>query len=269
MKSMNVRVVTAVKPLASNSAANQLCPVARSAFFKDSDPQELHAHLEEFLLYGTMAETLKLPSRESKAEYLTQLINSHILDPILTLDTVRTPEVLSHLLRLLAFRIGQELSVGEMAIALGIDGKTVSRYLELLEKAGIILRLGGFSRRLPGEISRKSRYYFLDNGIRNGLLSQFNRLEFRSDAEQLWENFLIAERYKKQLHSAAPVASYFWRTYAGQQLELVEEVDGTLHGYGFKLSDRQTPRMPKAWLRTYPEAHYQVINLNNYLELIT
>lgn len=251
-----------------DKSASQLRSPAQRAFLKEYSPQELHKHLEEFLIFGTAPETLRLASREDKINYLAETINSRLLQPIIALETVRAPEVLRNLLQLLAFHIGREVSVGELAIRLGVDGKTVSRYLVLLEKAGIILRLGGFGRKLPSEITRKSRYYFLDNGIRNGLLAQFNGLKLRGDAEQLWENFLVAERFKKQIHSGVPVSSYFWHTYAGQQLELVEEIGGELHGYGFKLSHQKTPRAPKAWFKAYPEAHYHVVNLNNYLEFI-
>lgn len=231
--------------------------------------QESHDHLEELLIFGSSPETLSFATRDAKINHLMGIVNTQLLKQVLEVETVRAPAVLFGLLQLLAFQIGREQSVGELAKRVGVDGKTVSRYLELLEKSGIILCLPGFGRQLPSEITRKSRYYFIDNGIRNALLSQFNRLELRGDAEQLWENFVIVQRRNKLARGELSAKSYFWRTYAGQQLELVEEMGGTLSGYGFKLSASLTPRLPKAWLVAYPEAHYHVINLNNYLEFIS
>ena len=172
------------------------------------------------------------------------------------------------LLRLLAFQIGQEVALSELANQVGVDVKTVQRYLDLLEKAFVIIRLGGFSRNLRKEVTSKAKYYFYDTGLRNALIAQFNSLDQRNDIGRLWENFLFIERLKYRTYFGEYANAYFWRTYDQQEIDLVEERGGKLFGYEFKWSSQKRVAAPTSWLTTYPEAEFKVITPDNYLDFI-
>jgi len=174
-----------------------------------------------------------------------------------------------NLLKLLAFQIGNEVSLNELATQLKIDVKTVDRYLDLLEKSFVIHRLTGFSRNLRKEITKKHKYYFFDNGIRNAIISQFNPLDLRNDTGALWENFIVTERMKKRAYNKIYGSSYFWRTYEGKEVDLIEERDGVLFGYEIKLSMKKRFKPPAEWLSTYDNARLEIINQDNYLDFIT
>jgi len=130
-----------------------------------------------------------------------------------------------------------------------------------------VQRLVGFSRNLRSEVTKNSRYYFIDNGIRNALINNFNPVELRNDMGELWENYLVIERLKRQEYTMEQANNYFWRTYTKKELDLVEERSGMLHGYEMKWGIAK-PRPPKEWIDAYPEATWQVINRENYLEFI-
>ena len=230
---------------------------------------ELRERLEEFLVFGSYPEVLLVAGRADKAATITEIAHSYLLKDILVLDRVKSSRALLDLLRLLAFQVGSEVSYSELATNLGVDMKTVQRYLDLLEKAFVIYRLGGFSRNLRQEITRKSKYYFFDNGIRNALIAQFNPLDQRNDAGQLWENFVFIERMKQRAYAAILANVYFWRTYGQQEIDLVEEREGKLLGYEAKWSPRKPPRPPRQWLEAYPNADYQVITPETYLDFVT
>lgn len=154
-----------------------------------------------------------------------------------------------------------------MGRQLGIDYKTVDRYLDLLEKAFVIYNLRGYSRNLRKEITKKSKFYFYDNGIRNSIISNFNSLELRDDIGRLWENFLFMERLKKQAYENIYTSNYFWRTWNQKEIDFVEERDGKLYGYEFKWQGKQV-KPPKEWIETYSNSEFRVINRENYLEFI-
>jgi predicted AAA+ superfamily ATPase len=145
---------------------------------------------------------------------------------------------------------------------------TVFRYLDLLEKAFVIFRRGGFSRNLRKEISKSNRYYFVDLGIRNTLIDNYNPLELRNDKGQLWENYIVIERLKKLEYLRQERKSWFWRTYDRKEIDLVEEGDGKLNGYEIKYQSKNV-KPPKDWNRSYPEAGFDLISHNNYLDFIT
>lgn len=168
---------------------------------------------------------------------------------------------------MIAFQIGKEVSYTELGTSLGMSKNTVDHYLDLLEKAFVIQKLGGFSRNLRNEITKNSRYYFVDNGVRNALINNFNHLDLRNDVGELWENYLVIERMKRQEYLREPANNYFWRTYTNKELDLVEERNGTLNGYETKWG-KAKPRVPKEWATGYPDATWQLINRENYLEFI-
>ncbi len=186
---------------------------------------------------------------------------------ILELENVRNASKLFDLLRLLAFQIGMEVSLNELSNQLGIAKQTVERYLDLLEKVYIIIKIQGFSRNLRKEITKTHRYYFRDNGIRNAIINNFNPMKVRNDRGMLWENFLFTERLKTQEYLSIFSNNFFWRTYDQKEIDMVEERDGKLFGYEFKIQAKKL-KAPKLWLETYPESEYKVINQDNFLDFL-
>ena len=195
------------------------------------------------------------------------MTQSYLFKDILELEKIKNSKILLDLLRLIAFQLGQEVSLTELATQLGIDYKTVGRYLDLLEKTFVIYNLRGFSRNLRKEITKKSKFYFYDNGIRNTIISNFNEPALRNDLGALWENFLFMERLKKRACKEIFANCYFWRTWDQKEVDLVEEREGKLFGYEFTWKNKKS-KQPKEWLNTYPEASYEVITSENYLNFI-
>ena len=256
------------EPLTGRKQTLSLYPLAQSELLSANNKFELKEKLADFLVYGSYPEVVQAGNKEMRIGTLTEIANAYLLKDIFAFDRVKNPRILLDLLKLLAFQIGSEVSLNELATQLGADVKTIQRYLDLLEKAFVIVRLGGFSRNLRREIASKSKYYFLDNGIRNAVIAQFNSLDLRNDIGALWENFMFIERLKYRTYHFLYANMYFWRTYDRQEIDLVEEQDGRLHGYEFKWSENRAVPAPKNWGSAYPDASFAVINSGNYQELI-
>lgn len=228
---------------------------------------ELKAKLEQSLIFGNYPEVVTAADKDEKIRLLNELVGSYLLKDILQLERVKSAKVLLDLLRLLAFQTGNEVSWSELANRLGIDTKTVARYLDLFEKGFVIYNLRAFSRNLRKEISKKSKYYFLDTGIRNAVISNFNPLEIRDDAGLLWENFLITERLKKQAYRGIHANNYFWRTWDRKEVDFIEEREGRLFGYEFKWGSEKI-KPAREWLETYAGAEFAIVNPENYLDFV-
>lgn len=145
---------------------------------------------------------------------------------------------------------------------------TVERYLDLLSKVFVIHRVGGFSRNLRKEVTKNSKWYFYDNGLRNLIIANLNPIEQRNDIDIFWENYMISERIKFQRYNNTIVNNYFWRTYDQQEIDWVEERGGKLYGYEFKWSSKRTIKPPKAWRNEYQESKFEVINQDNYFDWV-
>ena len=257
------------EPLTGRKTTLILYPVAQLELLFDHNTYDLKQKLEDYLIFGSYPEVLAAENREEKIHILEDLVNSYIFKDILALQELKGSKILLDLLKLLAFQVGNEVSLNELAVNLAIDVKTVGRYLDLLEKAFIITRLGAFSRNLRSEITSKSKYYFFDNGIRNAVISQFNPLDSRNDIGSLWENFLIMERMKKRAYKHIHGYSYFWRTYEQKEIDLVEEREGKLFPFEFKWSAKNRIVSPKNWVSSYPQAEeLSVVTPENYLSFI-
>lgn len=228
---------------------------------------ELKNSLEKWLIFGSYPEVIITDKREEKIKYLQELVDSYLIKDILELERVKDTKILRDLLRLLAFQIGKEVSLTELGTQLGIDYKTVARYLDLFEKAFIIYNLRGFSRNLRKEVNKKSKYYFYDNGVRNAIIANFNPAGLRNDNGELWENFLFMERLKKRSYQNIYANDYFWRTWDQKEIDLVEEREGKLFGFEFKFNNKKI-KTPKEWLDTYKEAQFEVIGTENYFDFI-
>jgi predicted AAA+ superfamily ATPase len=257
------------EPLTGRKRTLNLYPIAQAELLSIYNRHELRERLEQFLVFGTYPEVILAATRNARIEVVSEIANSYLVKDILAFDRVRSSRTLLNLLKLLAFQVGSEVSLNELAGTLGVDVKTVQRYLDLLEKTFVIFRLSAFSRNLRQEIANKAKYYFFDNGIRNALIAQFNGLDQRDDIGGLWENFLMIERMKRRAYASIYANAYFWRTYDQQELDLVEEREGKLFGYECKWSVRKAVSAPRHWLGSYPEAEFAVITPENYLAFLT
>ncbi len=254
------------EPLTGRQTIYTLFPVSIMELAEFKGRVHIIQYLSDYLVYGTYPETLNAINYEKKKEYLMTLRNSYLFKDILEVENIRNSDKMFDLLKLIAFQIGNEVSLSELSRALGIAKQTVERYLSLLEKSFIILKVGGFSSNLRKEITKTSRYYFWDNGVRNALINNFNEPSSRMDMGMLWENFCFIERIKKQNYQKLYSNNYFWRTYDRQEIDLIEERDGKLFGFEFKWNSKKKIKPPKAFIEAYSNAHFECITPENFLE---
>jgi len=208
-------------------------------------------------------------SQDEKEHYLYDLINNYLYRDILTFEQVRKPKKVIDLLALLALQIGSEVSTGELASHLSMSKISVEKYLDLLEKMFVIVNLRGFSRNLRKEISKTSKYYFVDLGFRNALIRNFNPLAIRSDVGALFENFAVIERMKLFSHQRQYANHYFWRTYDQREIDLIEERQGELNAFEFKWKDGQgNLKAANEFMAAYENSRYQAVTPSRFDEFM-
>lgn len=232
------------EPLTGRKYSVNIFPFAQLEFANYENIIESRSRLEERLIYGSYPELIHLQDLEGKKDYLRELVSSYLLRDILEFEGVRNSDKMYALLRLIAFQIGKEVSLEELGKQLSLSRNTVEKYLDLLSKVFIIYKLAGFSRNLRSEITKTSRWYFVDNGIRNTLINNFNPIALRNDIGELWENYLLSERIKCQYYKSQLANNYFWRTYEQKEIDWIEEKDGKLNAYEIKWSTDKIIKAP-------------------------
>ncbi len=240
----------------------RLYPLSLAELSRHTSPREERRLLEQRLIYGCYPEVVTHPDQAKRL--LTTIANNYLYKDLLSYNGIRKPDMLARLLQALSLQIGEQVSYNELSRLLGIDRATVENYIDLLEKCFVIFRLPSYSGNLRTELRHNRKIYFYDNGIRNAILSNFAPLHLRTDSGALWENLMLSERIKHNAYRQSYAQLYFWRTQAQAEIDFVEIEDGRMQAYEFKFNPTKTPRAPKAFRDTYPDASFQVITPDNY-----
>ena len=226
---------------------------------------EMDRFLEKRMIYGMYPEVVV--TKDNVDINLKNLARSYSYKDVLKYQNIKNPELLEKLLQALALQIGNEVSYNELSNLLGVDKKTIASYMQILEKAFIIFRIGPFSRNLRSELKRLRKIYFYDTGIRNALINNLNPLNLRQDVGGIWENFIIAERKKFLNNNGFDRQAYFWRTLQKQEIDYIEEYDGIMSAFEIKWKTGKM-HVPKAFSIAYPKTKVKLINLDNYKSFI-
>lgn len=253
------------EPLTGRTWNYELYPISWGEYEEKVGFIHSEQDLENRIQYGFYPDVLN--STGNEVEVLKNLVNSYLYKDILAFANIRKPEILEKLVRALAFQVGNEVSYNELAQLVGVDKNTISNYIDLLEKAYVVFRLGSYSGNLRNEIKRNQKIYFYDTGVRNMVIGNFQPLELRADKGALWENFLMAERLKYHAYKMNDYTKmYFWRTVSQQEIDLVEEKDGALSGFEMKWKPKKSVKTPIAFKNAY-ETDIKLIDRSNFREL--
>lgn len=255
------------EPLVGRATQFHLTPFSQKELAQRENTFETAQNLESRLLYGSYPEVVSLKDFERKAEYLRDIVGAYLLKDILSIDGLKNSGKMKDLLRLIALQLGNEVSYDELGKQLGMSKNTVEKYLDLLSKVFIVYRLGAFAKNIRKEVTKAGKWYFYDNGIRNAIIGNFNPISIRQDIGALWENYIISERIKSNLNEGLSREFFFWRTYDGKEIDLIEVNSNSLNTFELKWGN-QTPKIPAIFKEAYPNADFKVINKSNYLNFI-
>lgn len=250
------------EPLTGRKYEYHLFPISMRELSSHFGWLEANRLLEERIIFGMYPEIILDPGE--KKLLLKEITRSYLFKDILSYEGIRKPEILEKLLIALAAQIGSEVSYNELANTVGIDKDTITKYIDILEKAFIVFRLTPFSKNLRTEITKMRKIYFCDTGVRNALISNFNSLESRNDKGALWENFMISEKLKMNQALGIDIKSFFWRTSQQQEIDYIEDIDGNLHTYEFTFNEKKKKQISKTFLNAYKTKSNEIINNKNY-----
>ena len=254
------------EPLTGRKWEYHLLPLSFKEAAEASSIFKEMGYLETRLIYGYYPEIVTHPGEEK--ERLLELVTSYLYKDVLIWESLKKADKITKLLQALAFQVGSQVSYSEIGAMVGLDSKTVEKYIDLLEKAFIIYRLTSYSRNLRNELTTCKKVYFYDNGVRNALISAFNPLDLRDDIGMLWENFIMAELLKKDKNTRNFARRWFWRTKQKQEVDLIHEAGGVFTAYEFKWNEKKNVPCPSAFKDAYPDIDYHVINRKNFVEYL-
>jgi predicted AAA+ superfamily ATPase len=251
---------TVKEPLTGRSMEHILYPLAVTEVAETTI--EATRLLEKSLIFGGYPKAWPM-NHDDAAAYLRNLVNNYLYRDAFGATTILDSTTIDNLLRLLAFQVGNEMSYSEVGQHIGVNKETVTRYVDLLEKAFIIFRLPQYRRNQRYEVGRLRKVYFYDLGVRNGLIDNFSPLTHRNDIGALWENYCVVERQKYLQKQDTYARHYYWRSYTQQEIDLIEEIGTQTAAYEFKYKFQKVKK-PPAFNTEYPDVPFHVISSSEF-----
>lgn len=253
------------EPLTGRKWSFNLYPVSWKEWQDHVGYLKAEKDLENRLIYGFYPDVLTHSSRQD--EILDELVESYLYKDILNYAGIRKPDVIQKLVQAISYQVGQEVVYKEIGDLVGLDPKTVSNYIDILEKAFVVFRLPAFSKNLRNEIKKNQKIYFYDNGVRNAVIHDYEPFVNRTDQGALWENFLISERFKQLRYAKRKSGMYFWRTKQQQEVDYVEVSGKAISGYEFKWNPKRDIRFPTTFTKNYSQNVYG-IHRDNFRDFV-
>ncbi len=249
-----------LEPLTGRNISLKMHPLSLNEVYSNTENLlEIQEKFESILVYGLYPE-IYTSDHSLKKEKLYQISSDYMFKDVLIFDEIRQSHLLRKIIQYLAYTVGSEISSSNIANEFQVARQTVDKYLDVLEKMFIIFSLSSYSRNQSNELKKKKKYFFFDNGLRNALINNFNPIESRSDVGALWENFCISEIMKRNLFENDLKEYYFWRTYDGAEVDLVQEKDGLLNIWEFKWNQKKKTRFPKSFIESYKVGKKQIVS---------
>lgn len=217
--------------------------------------------LDKRLIYGNYPQVLDSDRPETE---LTAILDKTIFTNLNPTERINKGDKLRKMLQYISFELGEPLSYNEIAEYAGLDNETVERYVDLLERSFVLIRIPSFFNGNKYELKKTHTFYFLDNGVRNALIKNFNELDLRVDIDKLWKNWLISEKIKWNKQLKLNVTYYFWRTHTRQHIDFIEVSDNQISAYKSLWDKRKKPKFPASFKTYYPTASLHALNRATY-----
>lgn len=251
------------EPLTGRKFEYHLYPFSTQEICADGGLLQAKQTLESRLIYGSYPDVMNHLDRPR--DILINLSGSYMYQDLLSMEGIRKPALIEKLLVALALQVGSEVSYNELGRTIGTDSKTVEKYVDLLEKCYIVFKLSALSRNLRTELKKGKKIFFYDNGIRNSIIQNFSPLQLRDDVGALWENFVISERLKYNHYNQRYCNTYFWRTTEQQEVDYIEERDGSFSLFEMKWNPKKAKVLvPSSFKSAYGDCEYTLITPENY-----
>jgi len=141
-------------------------------------------------------------------------------------------------LKLLAGRTGQLLNLSEIGNNVGVDHKTIKKWVSVLETSFIIYLMQPFHNNFNKRLVKTPKLYFYDTGLVCNLLGIDDEKQLSTHWVKgvLFENFVINEVIKQRINKGVKPQIYFWRDSLGNEVDLLIQENGKVKAVEIKSS---------------------------------
>lgn len=256
------------EPLTGRALEYMLYPLSYEEIYSTEGRLFMNQHFDQFMKFGFYPKVVSLGNNDAR-EYLDILQNNTFYKDIYSLENIRKPAILENLIVYLANNIGTIVRIGSIAREIKTTDQTVERYIQILEKMFVIMKISSFSRNPNNEIKGGYKIYFTDIGLRNSIIKNYNDSSIRLDKGALFENFFIIERIKFLNNHRLFKNKYFWQNYQQIEIDYLEESNGMIDCFECKWGDRRSGSI-KVFKQEYEKEIQNIytVHTENYTDFL-
>jgi predicted AAA+ superfamily ATPase len=196
---------------------------------------KLADYLKEFMVFGGYPEVVLTEGVEAKREILRSIFDLYVKKELVEYLKIEKIYPVKLIIEYLAINNGQKVKYDELSKISGLSQKMVKQYLDILEETFLIQTIRPFFTNKNKELIKIPKIYFIDPGVANYFVKNFNPLELRKDAGFLFENFIFSEVLKK---GAESTGLKFWGDKNQREVDLVIDNPARLIALEMKYKER-------------------------------
>jgi predicted AAA+ superfamily ATPase len=161
-------------------------------------------------------------------KYYGNYIRTYVERDVRLLKNITDLYAFERFLHLCAGRIGQLLNMSSLATEVGVDVKTISSWIGVLEASFIVFRLQPYHKNFNKRIVKMPKLYFFDTGLAAALMGVENesQLMIHPFRGNLFENMVIIDILKQRFNQGKSNNLFFWRNNAGNEIDLLIKKQG-------------------------------------------
>ncbi|MBI4034855.1 MAG: ATP-binding protein [Candidatus Chisholmbacteria bacterium] len=199
---------------------------------------ENQKNLMRYLVWGSLPQLQNIDIDQHRM-YLEDLVNTLVSKDVLEISGTRKTTQVYLLARLLAMQIGQLVNFNELAINTELSRESVYRYIDIFEQMGLVIRAKPISTNEREAISKATKMYFSDLGVRNALTGDWSDWRQRADRGQLLENAVFVGIKRANEYAGWRVDLGFFRSAYGAEIDIVEKSGDKQRLFEVKASEKK------------------------------
>ena len=161
-------------------------------------------------------------------DYYPSYIQTYIERDVRSIKNIENFSAFQRFIKLCAGRTGQLINLSSIGNELGINYKTVSSWITILEASFIVYLLKPHYRNFNKRLVKQAKLYFFDTGLLCSLLDirSPEQLHTHYLRGNIFESFIVMEYIKMRYHRGLVPNAFFWRDNTGHEIDLLLE-EGT------------------------------------------
>ncbi len=231
---------TVSQSLAGRTSILKLLPLSYKELYK-----EKKVSLEDLLYKGFFPRVHD--SKLNPTEAFSSYVSTYVERDIRQISEVHNLRSFNLFLKVCASQIGQTVNFSKISNDLGVSYKTIQSWLSLLEASFLVFTLPSYFKNLKKRVIKSPKIYFYDIGLAAYLLGAKSpeHISVLPNKGSLFENFIVADFYKRSYNAGINPEFYFYRDNSGLEIDLIEDHPEGPNLYEIKMGSTYTSDFSK------------------------